>query len=472
MKFNSTEFLHKSLVFLSLFLSLAQVNCQTITGQLSDFKGQIIQLIGYKGFETYVVDSTRIQENGAFQLSYKKEDYGMGFLQVPNQKTFQLALCGEHIKLRIVTPDATETIQVDNGEENKRLGTYLTEHARREQALSAWTYLYRIYSLDKLFTPQADAVKSILKEKKRIKEEDNLFLSNLPKDFYIAWYLPKWKLIQSAGVIARERTEEINPSLAVFRSWDFRDARLYKSGLLREAIESHFWLIENSGRSLDSVYFEMKISIDRIIENLLQDQNKLNEISEYLFQLLEKRSLFNASEYLALKLLNQTSCTLHQNLAAQLENYRAMKIGNTAANMGFQGDLLAPGYEPGKYPKKLSDLKSKYTVIVFGASWCPQCPPELSTLVRLYPSWKSHQIEVVFVSLDETATAFKNFSSVFPFISICDYKKWESPVVKNYHVFATPTLYLLNSDREIILRPHSVSQLASWVDWYMVKGNK
>jgi hypothetical protein len=76
------------------------------------------------------------------------------------------------------------------------------------------------------------------------------------------------------------------------------------------------------------------------------------------------------------------------------------------------------------------------------------------------------------VSLDEDEKIFKNFAKVFPFISICDYKKWEGSIVKNYHVFATPTIYLLDDKREIILRPNSVQQLDSWVDWYLVQGNK
>ena len=79
---------------------------------------------------------------------------------------------------------------------------------------------------------------------------------------------------------------------------------------------------------------------------------------------------------------------------------------------------------------------------------------------------------MVFVSLDEDEKIFKSFASVFPFISLCDYKKWESDIVKSYHVFATPTIYLLNDKREILLRPNSVSQLDSWVDWYLVQGNR
>jgi hypothetical protein len=67
---------------------------------------------------------------------------------------------------------------------------------------------------------------------------------------------------------------------------------------------------------------------------------------------------------------------------------------------------------------------------------------------------------------------FKNFASIFPFISFCDYQKWNSGTVKDYYVFGTPTMYLLNEKREILLRPNSVKQMDSWVDWYLIQGNK
>jgi hypothetical protein len=117
-------------------------------------------------------------------------------------------------------------------------------------------------------------------------------LASLPDGSYVSWYLPLRKLVSSVSTIAQYRTEEIPATFAAFRNMDYTDPRLYKSGLLKEVIESHFWLIENSGRSLDSVYIEMNKSIDILVENLLQDEQKLNEISEYLFQFLEKQALY------------------------------------------------------------------------------------------------------------------------------------------------------------------------------------
>ncbi|MEA3495179.1 MAG: TlpA disulfide reductase family protein [Bacteroidota bacterium] len=401
----------------------------------------------------------------------------MGYLSAQDNKAFFNVLevesdalsLSKGIKLKGESFVLTESIEILEGTENLLFGKYATEHPRREQALSAWGYLEKIYAKDSLFTVQADPKQAIANEKQRIKTEDSLFLANLPKNSYVSYYLPVRKLVSSVSTIAQYRTEEIPVAITSFRNIDYTDPRLQKSGLLADVVESHFWLIENSGRTLDSVYIEMNISIDILIENLLSDEQKLNEISEYLFKFLEKRSLFKASEYLALKLLNEQGCTLNNDFVAQLESYRAMKKGNTAPDIIIAGDILN---RSNPALQKLSDIESDYIVVVFGASWCPACPSELLQIAGVYNKWKSQNVEVVFVSLDENEKNFKKFAKDFPFISICDYQKWESQSVKDYHVFATPTIYLLDNNLEIILRPNSVRQMVAWVDWYLVEGNE
>lgn len=238
--------------------------------------------------------------------------------------------------------------------------------------------------------------------------------------------------------------------------------------MFRDAIESHFWLLENCGKSLDSVFLEMKLSIDAMLLNLIKDENKLNEVTDYLFSLLEQHSLFQASEYLALKVLNEVSCTINGDLAKQLETYRAMKKGNIAPDIAFKVDLKSPIQSR---PANLSDLRSDYTLVFFGAGWCETCKSEVPKIANLYSKWKAEGVEIVFISLDETKEAFEQFTEKFPFFSYCDYGKWNSPVVTSYYVFGTPTMFLLNDKREIILRPNSIGQMDSWVDWFLVQGN-
>lgn len=462
----------KKIITITILLLVSFFVCSqnTITGTFSGLKNQQIKLVGFSDFETYAIDSTKANDNGEFNLSYSKKDFGMGYLLSEDDKSFFVILA-ENENLQLVGDNFSlpETIVIKNGKQNKLFEKYATEHPRREQTLSAWDYLTKIYRKDSLFAIHEIPKQAIETEKQRIKAEDSLFLANLPQNSYVSYYLSLRKLVSSVSTIAQYRTEEIPATISAFRNLDYHEPKMYKSGLLKDVIDSHFWLIENSGRSLDSVYIEMNISIDYMIDNLLADEKKLNEITEYLFKMLESRSLFGASEYLALKLLNEQGCTINNDFAAQLESYRAMKKGNSAPDIAIAGDVLNQANPP---LQKLSDIESEYIVVIFGASWCPACPAELSQIANIYNKWKSQNVEVLFVSLDEIEKNFKNFAKDFPFISICDYKKWESQLVKDYHVFATPTIYLLDNNLEIILRPNSVRQMDAWVDWYLVEGNE
>ena len=298
---------------------------QSISGTFKKLSGQSIKLEGFNGLKTYPIASATIDENGNFKLNYSKVDYGVGYLTSADKKPLFVILSGEDIEITGEALSYTETIQITKGQENQWFEQYAEEHPKREQALSAWIYLEKIYSSDALFSEQKTPNQAIQEEKQRINNEDSTFLAGLPKDSYVSWFLPTRKLVSSVSTVAQYRTEDIPSTIASFRALDYTDQRLYKSGLFKDAIESHFWLLENSGKSLDSVYIEMQISIDAMLEKLITNEERLNEVTDYLFDLLERHSLFQASEYLALKVLNEVGCTINSDLAKQLETYRAMK---------------------------------------------------------------------------------------------------------------------------------------------------
>lgn len=463
--------MNKFWIIALIFFSLNSYT-QSVAGELSLLAGKIVKLEGFNGLQTYAISSTIADSNGYFSLRYSTADLGIGYLVSANEKPFIIILSGEDIAIEGEALSRTETLRTTKGQENRWFEQYAREHPKREQALSAWLYLEKMYQQDELFSEQEVPKNAIKAEKSRIKNADGDFIESLPKDSYVRWFLPTRKLVSSVSMVAQYRTEEIPATITSLRTLDYTDQRLYKSGLLRDAIEGHFWLIENSGRSLDSVSIEMKISIDYLIKNLARDEKKFNEITTYLFDLLERHSLFDASEYLALKVLNEMSCTIDGNFAKQLETYRAMKKGNTAPDFNFEGDVFGAGFEGMVTPQKLSDIKSNYVLLFFGASWCPKCTEELPQINSLYKKWKDQNVEVVFVSLDEDKIAFKNAAEKLPFITVCDYQKWSSPMAEAYYIFATPTFYLLNDKREILLKPNSVKQMDAWVDWYLVQGKK
>ncbi len=458
-------------LFVVLFF-IFYTSAQNITGNLSELANQQLSLYGFNGLDSYLIISIQIDENGLFNLTYSELDYGVGYLKSVDGKLMYVILSRENIVIKGEELSNPQTISLALGKENFWFQQYAKTYPRREQALSAWRYLGNIYTSDSLFLNQQVTRQFIKKEIQRLHDEEAAFLNGLPQDSYVRWYLPTRKLISSVPAIVKYRTDEIPATIEAFRKMDYADPRLYKSGLLKDAVESHFWLMENSGRSLDEVTVEMQRSIDAMIELLVKDEQKLNEVTGYLFKLLERRSLVGASEYLALKMLNEVSCTINNDLAKQLEMYRSMKIGNVAPDFTLDHSMIAPGYSTGIIPKRLSEVNADYTIVVFGANWCPKCSEDLPAITNLYPLWKDHGMEVIFVSLDEDQASYESFVRNFPFISICDYKKWNSPIVQDYYIFATPTMYLLDRNRKILLRPNSVIQMNAWVDWYLVQGNR
>ena len=247
-----------------------------------------------------------------------------------------------------------------------------------------------------------------------------------------------------------------------FKNLDYANPQLYSNGLLFNIIEKEFWSIQKSGLDEATKFKELNESVDIILNGVKKNEKVYNDLTKYLFQYFEKYSLFPASEYVALKALSQKEVSLNMSLSNKLESYRSMKIGNSAPDFKLEGDVFKNGLTV-KTTIHLNDIKAKYKLVIFGGSWCDQCSSEVNQILLRYDSWKSKEIEVVFISLDTDKEVFNNFASKFPFISSCDYKIWDTQAAKAYYVSSSPTIFLLDNNNKIILRPPTVMAIDEWL---------
>jgi thiol-disulfide isomerase/thioredoxin len=448
----------------SIFFVVVSARAQTLSGIFPVQANQTITLEGAKGLDTYLIGSTKANEKGQFTLSYAGQDYGVAFLSGEDKKPFVVILEKEGIKLEGKALNEAATIRILEGKENRSFEQYTQEQGKREQALSAWGYLQNLYQNDPLFAKQQVPNQAIQTELSRIQGDDQAFIGSLPTDSFVRWFLPIRKLVSSVGAVAQYRTAELPQTIAAFRGMDYADPRLAKSGLFRDVFESQFWLLENSGGTLDENYKKMEVSLDAILTSLEKDELRYNEVVGYVVELLERRSLTKAAEYLALKVLEQDKVALQPRLARQLEGYRAMKLGVSVPEIQFVGDILLQG-KPIAYPTRLSEVTAPYRLVIVGASWCPACTEEMTQLIPLYQKWNGLGVEAIFVSLDTDAKAFQAYSEGMPFIAFSDYKKWETQAVQDYYVSSSPSFYLIDQAGKLVLRPQSVKQIDAWVDW-------
>ena len=181
----------------------------------------------------------------------------------------------------------------------------------------------------------------------------------------------------------------------------------------------------------------------------------LNQYSEYLMKEYEKFGLINCAKHLALSLLDDNKCIINDKILPILEQYKKMAIGNKAADMVFSTGL--------KY-KKLSEVPAKYKVVVFGASWCDACSKEMPQFKEYAELFKTtYDAEIVFVSLDTDKEKYDAYIKDLPFINTCDYKGWGSTNVKNYYVFASPSIFVLDAENKIVAKPLDAIATAKWL---------
>jgi len=437
---------------------------QTLSGTFAGHANQTITLEGAKGLATYSIGSAKADEKGQFTLTYAPADFGVAFLSGEDKKPFVVILEKEGVKLEGQILSEASSIRILQGQENRWFEQYTQEQGKREQALSAWGYLQNLYQNDPLFATQQVPNQAIQTELLRIQKEDEVFIASLPADSFVRWFLPIRKLVSSVGAVAQYRTAELPQTVTAFRTLDYSDPRLAKSGLFSDVLESQFWLLENSGGTLDENYKKMEVSLDAILKSLEKDELRYNEVVGYLLELLERRSLTQAAEYLALTVLEQDKVAIQMRLARQLEGYRAMKVGVKVPEIQFTGDVLLQG-KPNPYPTRLSEVSAPYRLVIFGASWCPACSEAMGELIPLYEKWNKHGVEAIFVSLDTDPKAFQAYSEGMPFIAFSDYKKWDTQAVQDYFVASSPSFYLIDQQGTLLLRPQSVKQLDAWVDW-------
>ena len=168
-----------------------------------------------------------------------------------------------------------------------------------------------------------------------------------------------------------------------------------------------------------------------------------------------------------------TKCYFYFHLRKREEQLSKIANGKTA-----------PAITSKDYSGKNADLtgimrQNKYTLIDFWASWCEECRENTQKLSLIREIYKAKGFDIYTVSLDDNATEWKKAikEDNITWSNVCDFKKWQSPIVKDYMIKAIPDNVLIDSKGTITARnldPDELREkLAELLDYegYSVTGN-
>jgi len=413
-----------------------------IKGKIKQINSKTVYLKKYNFDSLELISKNLISSEGEFTLNYPSEYVGVAVLEIENTKSVIILLNHENFTLEWRNIEDINELYFTNSRENTLLTEALNLFQEIEKKKSGLHYLLPLYKNEPLKERFFEDEMRFLTDRF---ENFNNYIKNIP--CYAKYYIGYRILYNQLASQNFKDLAEIDNKL------NFSSKNLINSGLYFNLIDSIVITIENSTNANN--FGQLNHFTERVL-NSIDDNESKTIVAEHLYNLFEKRSLFNSSEYLSILMLNEKDCFLSNELRFKFEQYKKMKVGNVAPDV----DLNIENKEI-----RLLDLNARYKLVVFGSSQCQKCIEEIPKLLSYYTAWKKEfDLEIVYISLDTDDISNKNFITNFKWISKCDFNGWNSKDVKNYYVFGTPTFYLLNKSNKIQLKPISVDQINSWLN--------
>ena len=270
---------------------------------------------------------------------------------------------------------------------------------------------------------------------------------------------------ESDGIKVIDRTEgkgnsfvfkggEVKPEIATISIQKSEDARpvylnvVLQNGNIKVKIDS---VLTISGTPLnDSLQLISNINLyqDPYAKTFIEN-NKGNIVGAFaLARTMSQYSLEDIEKILTGASTEFKDSQYGKMIQKYCEALKRSEIGATYTNLTMK--------DPEGNDISLSDYvgKGKYVLVDFWASWCGPCRREMPALVETYAKYKNKGFEVIGVSFDSDADAWKNalksMNMTWPQMS--DLKGWGCEAAEVYGIVYIPQTLLIDPEGKIIAK--------------------
>ncbi len=446
-----------TLVVLSLAGSLALAQGYTIKTEIKNQTDTVAYLGHHFATQRYVDDTARISAGKAVFSGDKPLTEGIYFYYSPSVY-FEFLIGGQNFSISGEAPDVVATAKITGSPVN--IGFYAMQKftaAKRREAEALQK------SIDSTATEtERQAVAARIRA---IDQEVRDFQAELQQEYPGSLLDRLIRLMQTPEVP--------EPPAGVDSLWfkytyykahfwdgiDITDPGLLRSPLLHNKIMDY----------LDNVVIQQVDSVTREVDTLLAASRKNAEAFRYLLITLtnkyemspvmgfDKIFVHLVDNYYATGQATWTNEETIKKLKTRAASIRPNLIGNAAPDFTLQ-DTLGTDY-------RLYAIEARYTVLYFYDPDCGHCKKATPVLYAAYPDLKAKGVEVLGICTTTNTKRWREFivDNDLGWINLADLTG--HPDFKFYYdVRSTPTVYILDKDKKILLKKIATEDVPAIID--------
>lgn len=482
-------FLRIIIVCLISFYSVLAYGQETylLTGNIKQLAGKKVELLDLHVGKTSVIGSTTISSYGNFQFNLKR-DLPVGFykLKFDERKFIDIIFNHENIQFYANLPRGKdlvfiplESIRILSSEENRIYYDYLKSITRIQNKSNHLKKLKKLYQSDQQLksnitghdTKAALQTSSFYNQiEEELKNLENQMLARIDR------LISSNPGTYAVKIIKTLQLPQVNKKLSIldqnkylkdhfFDNVDFDDKTLLNSSVLPMKISKYFDLYKNYGLNAEQQEEEFIKASNVIISIVKNNEIVFNFVLDAIFDKFEKSVFENLLTYLTENYDLKGSCANNEGLSSlnktedlklKIERIRSLAISKPAPDVLIQ--------ENNKY-KKLADIKVDCTLILFWESTCPHCVRLLPRLKEVYDQYREKGFEVLAISIDEDKDLWDDVleNGHYGWINSLELKGRDSKTAKDYNIWSTPKMYLLDKEKKIKAKPRTIEELESLI---------
>lgn len=451
LNFNSNMKNLKILVITLLFLMPLCIYSQTVSATFFNLPQQKVYLNAYTGFYMEVLDSVMMSQDKRVDFNTPLKQ-GMYELETEYGETLDFLYDNSAVKIIVKDFYDSASVEFINSQLNTDWNAY---NIFKDQVLKSMEMLkpiLRNYDKETEFYNTAKNEYNSLQDK-FISFTDSL----MTHDNYAS------KLIKADRFLPLNLDDDLDKQrdyliVNFFNDVDFNDLSLIPTNVIADKTLDFLSILQTPEHDHDQQIMSLILGIDNVLHRATVNYEMYKYLFQFLIEGFNELGYEDIVDYMSrVPYSEEVDCTEEQynELLSIVEFNSRVRLGSIAKNIAgttiFDQDF------------ELYELEDEFTIIYFWSYTCDHCRYTLKHLKNFLD--ENNNFSLVAVSVKGDLRKIKNLvkKEKIDGYFYHDGLEWDSPVISDYAVTATPTFFLLDKDKKIIYKPFDFKELADFV---------